>query len=274
MHTKHGGDGDVPPRESKALQQLGATIRGLRRGLGLTRAELATRSELSLRFLAQLEAGSGNISYLRLRRVASALGLETAALIERAETSGGRPIALIGMRGAGKSSVGARLAERLDAAFVEADEVIEREAGMPLAQIFELQGEPSYRRLENEALTRLLSRGDRAVIATGGGIVTAPDAFALLRRRAFTIWLKATPREHWNRVLAQGDRRPIADRPDAVADMNRLWAERSPLYAEADLVMETSGKTVEAVVEAILAALNRPEAPEPTGKASSDPHQP
>jgi XRE family aerobic/anaerobic benzoate catabolism transcriptional regulator len=243
---------------SSALKHLGETVRGLRRAQGLTRADLAGRSGLSLRFLAQLEGGAGNISYLRLRQLAAALGLETGALIERAESSAGRSIALIGMRGAGKSVVGVQLAERLRLPFVELDEAVESDAGMSLRQLFELQGESSYRRIEHDSLARVLSNGHRSVFATGGGIVTARETYCLLRRRALTVWLKATPREHWDRVSAQGDLRPIS-RPDAVADMHRLWAERSPLYAEADLVVETTGRSVPEVVEAIMAELSEPE---------------
>ncbi len=248
-------------------------MRGLRRAQGLTRADLAGRSGLSLRFLAQLEGGAGNISYLRLRQLSAALGLETGALIERAEASAGRSIALIGMRGAGKSVVGAMLAERLGLPFVELDEAIEQDAGMSLRQLFELQGEASYRRIEHESLARVLFDGRRSVFAAGGGIVTARETFGLLRRRTLTVWLKATPRDHWDRVSAQGDLRPIS-RPDAVADMHRLWAERSPLYAEADLIVETTGRSVPEVVEAILAELPQSESVTDTKNLVPEQRQP
>ncbi len=240
---------------ARALERLGHAVRSLRAGLGTSRADLAERAGLSLRFLAQLEAGRGNISYLKLRRVAGALGVSVADLVERAESQADRPVALIGMRGAGKSTVGKLLAQRLGVAFVELDELVEEEAGMPLGQIFELQGGTYFRRLEREVLARLLSRSERLVIATGGGLVTDPDTFAFLRRRACTVWLKAMPRDHWSRVMAQGDRRPMADRPDAMAELERLWTHRIPLYAGADFTAETSDKSVAEVVETIATAL-------------------
>ncbi len=242
-------------RDGHALEHLGATVRSLRQDLGLSRAQLAERSGLSLRFLAQLEGGTGNISYLRLRNVARALGLDTAGLIEQAERITHRPLALIGLRGAGKSAVGQVLARRLGLPFVELDELVEEEAGMALGQIFELQGESWYRRLEREVLNRVLGLPDRAVIATGGGVVTEPETWSLLRRRAVTIWLKAAPEDHWSRVLAQGDRRPMADRPDAMAQLQRLWAERVPLYAGANLTVDTSALSVPEVVDVVLESI-------------------
>jgi XRE family aerobic/anaerobic benzoate catabolism transcriptional regulator len=255
MHELMDSSTHSDSQDARALERLGHAVRSLRAGLGASRADLAERAGLSLRFLAQLEAGRGNISYLKLRRVAGALGVSVADLVERAESQADRPVALIGMRGAGKSTVGKLLAQRLGATFVELDELVEEEAGMPLGQIFELQGGTYFRRLERDALTRLLSRSERLVIATGGGLVTEPDTFALLRRRAYTVWLKAMPRDHWSRVMAQGDRRPMADRPDAMAELERLWTRRIPLYAGADLTAETSDKSVAGVVETIVTAL-------------------
>ena len=233
--------------DHQALARLGTEIRFQRGHLGFSRSALAARSGVSLRFLAQLEAGEGNISYLRLRRVAEALGSDPATLIQGAEERTSRPLALLGMRGAGKSSVGKALARRMGVRFLELDELVEVEAGMSLAQIFELQGERYYRRLEREALTRFFAGGEQAILAVGGGIVTEPETFSLLQRRTVTIWLKAPAGEHWDRVLAQGDPRPMRDHPDAMAELERLWSIRARLYAEAHKTVDTMQKSAEEV---------------------------
>ena len=247
--------------DSHALLHLGAVVRALRERAGLTRSRLAADSGVSLRFLAQLEGGEGNISYLRLRRVAEALGSDVASLVRSAEKHTQRSPALLGMRGAGKSTVGSALAKVLDVPFLELDDLVEAEAGLPLAQIFELQGEDFYRQIEREALVRFLAGEALAVLATGGGIVTKPETFSLLRGRAFTVWLKATPREHWDRVVAQGDHRPMQNRPDAMAELERLWTVRARMYAGADLIVETSTREVDDVVRDIDAAYSRSSKP-------------
>jgi XRE family aerobic/anaerobic benzoate catabolism transcriptional regulator len=241
-------------RDGDSLRRLGEVVRAARRAAGLSRAGLASRAGLSPRFLAQLETGFGNISYLNLRRLAAALDLETTALVARAEVRGPRSIVLLGMRGAGKSTVGRRLADRLGLEFLELDDLVEADAAMPLGQIFELQGESFYRKLEREVVARFLDRREPAVAAAGGGIVTDPHTFALVLRDTFTVWLKAPPRLHWDRVIAQGDRRPMQDRPEAMTELTRLWADRAPAYARAHLTVDTSRAPVDEVVSEVARA--------------------
>lgn len=221
----------------------------------MSRAELAREAGLSVRFLAELEGGVGNISVGRLAEVATALGTTASALLAAAEGPFARApgvVALLGLRGAGKSTLGPLVAERLDAPFVELDQLIEQSAGMPLAQVFELHGEGYYRRLERDVLRGFLEQGGRAVIATGGGIVTEAESFDVLRRSAITVWLRARSVDHWERVLAQGDRRPMANRARAMDELESLLRERAELYARADFVVDTSDTDPDTAVARIV----------------------
>ena len=235
------------------LESVGTTVRTQRERRGWSRRELAQHSGVSERFLAQLETGDGNISLRRFAEVAHALGTSPAALLTAADAPvpAARPIALLGVRGAGKSSIGAALAKRLGIAFVELDQRIEQAAGLPLGEVFALHGEAYYRRVEREVLSQLLAAPTAFVLATGGSIVNDPTNYALLRSRCTTIWLRAKPEDHWNRVVAQGDQRPMRENPHAFAELRALLAAREKLYARADHTVDTSGRRVAGVVTAI-----------------------
>jgi len=277
------------------LIALGERVRALRARKGLTRRDLAQASDVSERHLASLEGGVGNASVLILRQVASALDSQLAELLGDETTASpewllirdllrhrtddelrrgrvalseiygeagsqsarSRHIALIGLRGAGKSSLGLRLAETLDVAFVELNREIERVSGCGLAEIHNLLGPNAYRRYEKRALEETLQLYPDAVIATPGGIVSDASTFNLLLSNCFTVWLKASPEEHMNRVIAQGDLRPMAGTggSEAMEDLKRILAGRAPFYGKADIAFDTSGKSQDDCFTALLAAV-------------------
>jgi XRE family aerobic/anaerobic benzoate catabolism transcriptional regulator len=280
--SARGGKADVQKKSARKealLRGLGLAVRALREGQGWTRENLARRAGLSARFVAQLEAGLGNISVARLDGVARALGSPLAPLLEAIEPEGdelaplrrevaalaarasapalrdavtalqaaapARPavIALLGLRGAGKSTVGPLLARRLGVPYTELDDLIQDAAGLNLREMFELHGEGYYRQQEAAALRRLLDQGRPAVLAVSGGIVAHPEAMRLLQERTVTVWLRATPEQHMARVTAQGDRRPMANRPNAMAELRALLQSRAPLYQSARLVLDTGAAT-------------------------------
>ena len=247
------------------LTALGAVVRARRQGRGLTVRALAGRSGVSERFLAQLEAGTGNISVARLDALSSALETTAGALLTRAEAeraTGGEggaagvgAVALLGLRGAGKSTVGPRVARRLRVPFVELDARIEAAAGMRLATLFEIHGMAYYRRLEREVLRRVLAEQAGVVLAVGGSLVTDEETYAALRARSFTVWLRATADDHWGRVVAQGDARPMAHRANARSELQALLRARAPLYALARATVDTSALGLRGTVDAVLAAV-------------------
>ncbi|MCP3962538.1 MAG: helix-turn-helix domain-containing protein [bacterium] len=271
------------------IQRLGRHVRRRRGELGLTAQELAERAGLSRRFVAQVEAGKGNIAIGRLEGLAAALEVRIEALIAEPRAGGvrqaidrllagrsdedlrwalnllelalgeqaPRAVALLGIRGAGKSTVGPRLAEALELPFVELDEHIETAAGLSLVDIFAIHGEPYYRRLEARCVARLLAAREACVLALPGGIVGNEDAFELVRQSCFCAWLKARPEDHMARVLAQGDRRPMAGSTDAMVQLRALIASREPLYRRADVVVDTSTSTVREVVAQLVRAVER-----------------
>jgi XRE family aerobic/anaerobic benzoate catabolism transcriptional regulator len=239
------------------LSELGARARALRIKHGWTLREAAERAGLSARFLVQLESGRGNISVRRLVDVARALGTTASELLAESEPQTKPMIALLGLRGAGKTTIGRRLAKRLRIPFLELDRRIEEAAHLNLSEIFSLHGEDYYRRLEQETLDSVIAEAKPMVLATGGGLVMSPQTLANLRRAAVTIWLKAAPEDHWNRVLRQGDRRPMANHPQAMADLRALLTAREPLYASADHTIDTSGLRADRIVGEIQKALTK-----------------
>lgn len=268
------------------LRRLGERVRQSRERRGMTRRALAGNSRVSERYLAQLETGQGNVSILLLRQIARALEVPVEAMVSGApepsldllhaaeflkrlrpeELDRARKIlaerfgaadpaarqlrvALVGMRGAGKSTLGALLAKRLDVPFLELDKQIEQHSGMPLAGIFDLYGPSGYRRLERQSLDEVIERHERFVLATGGSLVTEPGTFERLLGACFTVWLSATPEDHMKRVVEQGDLRPMAENLEAMSDLRKILAGREMFYRQADQVVETSGRSKEEVLE-------------------------
>ena len=265
--------------DSEYLHALGEHIRDLRVRRGMTRAILARDSGVSVRYLAQLESGDGNISILRLRQVAQAMAipleeitrvgpeqppeltllvqflarLSPTQLTEAGSLLRGtfenrtrrQRIALVGLRGAGKSTLGRELASELGVPFIELAAIIEQAAGVPLSEVFSLYGQAAYRRYERRALETLVETHDRFVLSTGGSIATEPATFDQLLSSCFTVWLKATPADHMARVIAQGDRRPMGDNREAMQDLERILVGREPMYRKSDAIVNTSGLDVD-----------------------------
>ena len=270
---------DISTEDTRFLVELGGRVRDLRERRGMSRKVLARASQVSERYLAQLETGNGNISVMLLRRVASALGVPGGEVrvpaahdsVERRlirrflerlplhrleevifrlmrdfgheEASRRKRIALIGLRGAGKSTLGAMLAGELELPLIELNREVARETGLPVSEVIALYGLPAYRRIERRVLERVTREHERAVIVAGGGIVADDEAFNLLLSNCYTIWLRALPEEHMARVLAQGDLRPMAGNDEAMEDLKRILAAREAMYGKADAVIDTSGDT-------------------------------
>ena len=262
--------------------EIGRMVRLGRAKRGMSRRQLAQESGTSERYLAQIESGAGNPSVLVMRGIADALELPIVELLPRANgrsaayarivdllgrvppaelgsiadtierrldqaaaTDRGRRIALVGLRGAGKSTLGRMLAERLGCPFVELDRMVEQEYGASVPLLIEMSGVATFRRHERACLERVVSENERAVIATAGGIVSNPETYGLLLRRAHTVWLSAQPDEHMSRVMKQGDFRPMAHNREAMADLHAILEARRGDYARAEAKLDTSGATVQ-----------------------------
>jgi XRE family transcriptional regulator, aerobic/anaerobic benzoate catabolism transcriptional regulator len=242
-------------QETLYLARLGERVRAWRTDHGMTRRALAAASGVSERYLAQLEAGRGNISVLLLRRVARAMNVPVEHLVREEESAHAARVALVGLRGAGKSTLGGKLAQALGVPFIELDREVEKEAGAPLGEVFAMYGQDAYRRFERRALERVLNEHERAVIATGGSLVTDPSSYELLLSRCYCVWLRASPQDHMSRVIAQGDMRPFKGRSAALDEIRKLLADRDRLYARAPLAVDTTGKTVRQSLQELRKAL-------------------
>ena len=269
--------------ETSFLEQLGQRVRTMRALRGMSRKVLAKVSGISERYIAQLESGKGNVSIVLLRRVSNAMGAHLEDLIPSGEPVPDWPvirdlirkatpgqiahardvlsgqgngasaqrqmtfagIALIGLRGAGKSTLGKLLAKKIGWSFVELNKEIEQQNGLSVAEIIALYGQEGFRRMEQAALGQLLARRELMVLATGGGIVSEPVTFDLILSSFYTIWLKAEPEEHMARVRRQGDLRPMADDRSAMAELRTILLSREPLYARASAVVDTAGLSVD-----------------------------
>lgn len=281
---------ELPPQErDPLLTLLGERLRGQRARRAMTRKALAEAAGVSQRHLANLESGTGNVSMLVLRDIAQALECDLPALLSPArEPSAERlliadllsgctdtelkrvrqalrglldgsardqgrlsRVALIGLRGAGKTSLGQLLAQRLGFAFVEINREIERMAGCSVAEVHSLYGVGAYRRYERRALEEAIQIYPDVVIATPGGLVSDPANFNLLLSHCLTVWLQATPEEHMSRVVAQGDLRPMSGNTEAMQDLRRILKGREPFYAKADVHFDTSDKTLNESFESL-----------------------
>jgi XRE family transcriptional regulator, aerobic/anaerobic benzoate catabolism transcriptional regulator len=275
-------------QDQEFLRAFGERIRGERARRGMSRKLLAHHAGISERYLTQLESGKGNVSILLLRQIATALGLPLGRLLDEetptpemtlvrqflarlspeqlsdAYTSltmafaddaqllrAGR-VALVGLRGAGKTTIGAAAANELEVPFFELDKEIERLSGTSLGSILELYGQQAYRRYELQALQELLAAQPRFIVATGGSLVSESATYELLLRNCFTVWVRTTPEEHMQRVLNQGDLRPMAGSQQAMDDLRRILEERSELYGRADATIDTTGKLIQESVRELL----------------------
>ena len=264
---------------SNLMTRVGERVRRAREGKGIPRRVLSDMSGVSPRYLAQLEAGEGNISIGLLQRVSNALDhriewflaeddplssdvLRVADLFRSAsddvraavmktldpapaQVMRARRLCLVGLRGAGKSTLGRLAGNALGIPFVELNEEIEAQSGMPVDEVMALYGPEGYRKLEAQALERVVTNHDKMILAVAGGIVAEPETYAHLLAHFHTIWVKTSPDEHMSRVRAQGDERPMAGNPEAMEQLRSILTSREAHYERAQAVLDTSGKPVD-----------------------------
>jgi XRE family aerobic/anaerobic benzoate catabolism transcriptional regulator len=276
--------------EAEFLASLGARVRHLRAIRGMSRKVLSAASGVSERYIAQLESGQGNVSIILLRRVALATGARLEDLIPGADASPNWPVirdlmrgapaetiaqvkhllsgngaanaraaqrvALVGLRGAGKSTLGRLVAERIGWQFVELNKEIERDNDMSVSEIFAMYGQEGYRRFEQAALRKLIARDGPILLATGGGIVAEPVTFDLILSSFYTIWLKAESEEHMRRVREQGDLRPMGGDASAMQELRAILVSREPFYARARAMVDTAGLSVEEAADRLYALIS------------------
>lgn len=244
----------LPEGRNPLLVTLGERVRAIREERALSRKAVCLAAGVSERHLANLEYGIGNPSILVLSQIAGALACSIADLVTDLRAGRSR-IALIGLRGAGKSTLGRMLAHDLGYPFVELSREIEKLAGCGISEIHALYGAPAYRRYERRALEESIARYAEGIIATPGGIVSDPETLDLLLAHCYTVWLQASPEEHMQRVVAQGDLRPMAASTEAMEDLRRILAGRTPFYAKADVTVDTAGATVDETFTKLRAAI-------------------
>ncbi len=249
---------DQSNAKNPILIRLGERVRRQRLASGLTRKDLAIASQVSERHLANLESGTGNVSILVLTQISTALNVQAAFFLQdNVDRHRKQRIALVGLRGAGKSTLGALLAKQFGLSFYETNQYIEQAAGCKLSEIHNLLGPTAYRRYERQALEEIIAKPGPLVLATPGGIVSDPQTYELLLTHCFTIWLQASPQDHMQRVVEQGDLRPMAGKPQAMADLRKILNSRSDLYKQADLSWQTSGLNIQENLIQLTAQINQ-----------------
>lgn len=280
--TEYGVEADF----RRLLHNVGERVKSARARKGISRRELSEESGVSQRYLAQLESGSGNISIGLLARVANALDFQIEWLVskddpwdselsmaryllgnatqeqrsqvikmlqpETGNTPKANRIAFIGLRGAGKSTLGRLSSDALEIPFLELNECVEQLAGMPVHEVFALYGQEGYRQLERQSLEQTISTHETLILAVAGGIVSNPETYNTLLQYFHTVWLRADPEDHMSRVRGQGDERPMTGKADAMDDLQNILSSREGLYARADIEINTTGVTLTKSLEHVL----------------------
>ena len=268
-------DTQIQDDGTEIMERLATRVRAARAALGLSRRALSERSGVSPRYLAQIEAGEGNISVILLDRVAAALDVRIEALVSATDPVDAEAarvmqlyqaaqnpailraqrVCLVGLRGAGKSTLGAQAAEKLKIPFIELNDLIEAQSGMPTSEVMALYGQDGYRAIEAQALDEIVASHNKLILAVSGGIVGAPATYAQVLERFHTIWIRTSPAEHMARVRAQGDLRPMEGNPAAMDQLKALLEARAPEYERAFAQVDTTTRPVQSSVNDLLAII-------------------